>query len=362
MRLRLAACLAAFQVVLSHGALADEVPAEPADAASTGAEAPPLNPLLIECVREAAPEVAALACTTAIDSRQLQGEALATALYTRGMAQGRRGQMAAAINDFTAALSLAPKATDALFARASAQAALGRHDLAIADYNAILKIDPADTDSLYRRAWSYTMLGRDRDAIADLTAVLTAIPNDIDALMDRGGLNLRSGDFKAAIADFTAIIKSDPTAAAAFYNRGRAFALQNNFAGAAKDFAVAAKAREDNPYAALRNYLATMASGKEEKNLLTEAIGRFPPDQWPLPVLATLAGQISADDLLASAAAADSHVKQRLGAEAHFYLGEAALTTGDKKAARAHFEAAAKGERTVPEVIDAGWRLKQLGG
>lgn len=360
MLFRIGAGLAAIFLVASFSlGVADETPAE-ADPAPAAAEPAPLNPLLEACFAAQVPEAAALACTTAIESRQLQGEALAGALFTRGMAQGRRGQLPAAINDFTAALTLTPDATDVLYARGSAHAAIQRHDLAIGDFSAILEIDPKDADSLYRRAWSYTMLGRDAEAIADLTAVIAAAGDDMDALMDRGGLNIRRGNFDAAIGDFSAILKLDPKAAAAFYNRGRAQALKGDFADATKDFAAAQESRTDNPYAALRRYLATAHAGKPDEKLLTETIGRYPPEQWPLPILASLAGEMRESDLLASADLADRNVTQRLTAEAHFYLGEAALAKKDKKAALAHFEAAAKGERTIPEVIDADWRLKQM--
>lgn len=336
-------------------AFADETPVEvpPADAV-------PMNPLLESCVTSPTPDAAAIACTTAIESRQLQGEVLATALYARGMAQGRRGQMPAAITDFTAALDVTPDATDALYARGSAHAQLQRHDLAVADFTQLLQLAPGDADSLYRRAWSLTMLGRDKEAVADLGGVIKQAPDDIDAIMDRGGLNIRLGDFAAAIADFDAVLKLEPKAAAAFYNRGRAYALQDDFAAAAKDFAAARENRADNPYAALRGYLATSRAGKAEENLLTEAIARYPAEQWPLPILATLAGAMRESDLLASADTADRAVAKRLVIEAHFYLGEAALAKQDAQTARAHFDAAAQGERTIPEVIDALWRLKQI--
>jgi lipoprotein NlpI len=180
-------------------------------------------------------------------------------------------------------------------------------------------------------------------------------------LMDRGGLNIRRGDFPAAIADFSAILKLDPKAAAAFYNRGRARMLKGDFAAAAKDFTAAQESRDDNPYAALRRYLATAQAGKGDEKVLGETIARYPAEQWPLPILATLTGAMRESDLLASADLADRRLTQRLTAEAHFYLGEAALAKKDEKAARAHFEAASKGDRTVPEVIDAAWRLKQVG-
>jgi lipoprotein NlpI len=343
-------------------AQADDKAADPPAAAPAATEQvpEPLHPLLQSCVSSPTPDAAAIACTTAIDSRQLQGEALALALYARGMAQARRGQLPAGILDFTAAINLSPDATDALYARGSAHAQNKRHDLAVADFDRVLKIEPNDLDSLYRRAWSLTMLGRDKEAVADLDAVIRQVPDDIDAVMDRGGLLIRLGDFKAAIADFDRVLKAEKDAAAAHYNRGRAHVLMGDAAAAARDFAAARANRSDNPYAALREYLATVQAGKPEKKLLEETVQRFPIEQWPLPVLACLAGRISESDLLAAAGTVDQVTAQRLAQEAHFYLGEAALAQNDLEVARDHFEAAAKGERTVPEVIDAGWRLAQM--
>jgi lipoprotein NlpI len=321
---------------------------------------PAINPLLAACLAPDDADGSVLACTTAIQSRQLLGDSLAAALFRRGMAQGRRGQLTAAANDFSAALRLTPAATDVLFARASAYGALKRHDLAIADYGAILKLAPGDADSLYRRAWSLAAIGRDEAAVADLSAVIAVSPGDIDALMDRGGLFLRSGKFDAAAVDFTAIIVANKAAAAAFYNRGRARTLGGDDAGAAKDFATAAKLRDDNPYAALRRYVSDARSGGADSHILAEATAKLAPGQWPAPILAALAGTITEPDLLASAVVEDAAIASRLDAEAHFYLGEAALAKKNEAAAKAHFAAAAEAEKTIPEAVDAGWRLKSL--
>ena len=325
----------------------------------------PLNPLLEACLKPADTQAVIISCTTAIEIRQLQGEELAAGLYRRGLAQGQRGQLTPAVNDFAAALKLTPDAADVLYARASAYGALKRHDLAIADYDALLKLVPNDPDSLYRRAWSRSALGRDAAAVADLTALLAAVKDDVDALMDRGGLYLRLGQFDKAAADFSAIIKLDQKAAAAFYNRGRAAFLKGDFKAATKDFAQAQALRSDNPYAALRRYIGAgqgVGDGKSKVHaeFLTEAIAKFPPEQWPVPILSTLVGQMTEKDLLSAAAVSDKAVTRRLDAEAHYYLGEAALLKKDAKSARDHFSAAAKGNRGIPEVVDAGWRLKQL--
>ncbi len=361
MHFLLRALVAGSFVFAIHSAAAEETapPANPAPKEQKPAVK--LNPLLEACLKPNEAETVVVACTTAIESRQFKGDDLAAALFRRGIAQARRGQSAAAVNDFSAALKQTPGAVDVLTARARIYASMSRHDLAVTDYDAILKAAPSDADSLYFRAWSLTVLGRDEAAIADLSALLKIVKNDQDALKNRGGLYLRQGKFAEAIADFSAVVTQDPKMPLAYYNRGRAKFLKGDYAAAAKDFAEAKKVWANNPYAALRQYLAS-GQGKEkpQAKILADAIAAFPPEQWPIPILMTLAGKTPEKDLLAEAAVDNRSVAAQLAAEAHYYLGEAALLKKDTKAARAHFEAAATGDRNLPESIDAGWRLKQI--
>jgi len=349
-------------VGMAGTAVAEETTAQGTGTAQPKASDKPINPLLDACLKPADTQSVVVACTTAIESRQLQGEALAAALFRRGLIQSQRAQVQAAANDLSAALKLTPKATDVLYARATLYAAMKRHDLAIADYDSLLKLVPGDPDSLYGRAWSKAALGRDAPAVEDLTALLAEAKNDIDALMDRGGLYLRLGKFLEAAADFGTITKQDPKAAAAFYNRGRAMFLKGDFAAAAKDFQQAETLRADNPYASLRRYLAGGfgAKGKADAKILTDIIAKIAPEKWPMPVLVTLAGKMPEKDLLSATEVTNKSVARRLEAEAHYYLGEAALLKKDAKNARDHFAAAAKGDRNLPEAVDAGWRLKQI--
>jgi len=332
---------------------AEQPQASPAGEASA-------NPLLTDCLSAKLGEVALSSCTKAINSRQLIGQDLASALLQRGMAQAGQGKLESAVGDFSAALKQVPDATDVLYARASAYVGLKRHDLALADLGAILAIDPKDIDTLYRRAWSLAALGRDAEAVGDLNAVLMQHAGDIDALMDRGGLLLRLGKFEESIADFTAIVKIDKKAAAAYYNRGRARLLVDKVKESAADFEQALTLRTDNPYAAIRLYLARLRLGKADKNMLNAAIGKFPIEQWPMPIAAMLTGTLSEEDLMASVAMADPAVADRLAAETQYYLGVAAKAKGEKNSARRHFELAAKGDRSIAEAVDAKLELGKL--
>ncbi|MBI2255923.1 MAG: tetratricopeptide repeat protein [Proteobacteria bacterium] len=358
----LAVSMAGAAIAQDSGTTPGTTPGAKTGTSQPKASSKPVHPLLDACLKPGDTQSVVVACTTAIESRQLQGEALAAALFRRGLIQNQRAQVQAAVNDLSAALKLTPKAVDVLYARATLYAAMKRYDLAIADYDSLLKLVPGDPDSLYNRAWSKAALGRDAPAIEDLTALLAEAKGDIDALMDRGGLYLRLGKFTEAAADFGTIAKQDPKAAAAFYNRGRAMFLKGDFVAAAKDFQQAETLRADNPYARLRRYLATgfAPKGKMDAKILNDIIAKIAPEKWPMPVLATLVGKMPEKDLLSATEVSDKNVARRLDAEAHYYLGEAALLKKDQKAARDHFAAAAKGDRSLPEAVDAGWRLKQI--
>jgi hypothetical protein len=71
---------------------------------------------------------------------------------------------------------------------------------------------------------------------------------------------------------------------------------------------------------------------------------------------------MSETDLLAAAQVSDAATRANLTAETQYYLGQWALLQGNAKAARQHFEAAAKSKAGVGnlEAVDAGLELKRL--
>jgi len=313
------------------------------------------------CMADGNPQLAVIACTRIIESGQMTGEKLGALLVRRGMAYGASNQLEAAIADFTAALKIKPDATDALYNRAAVYVRLDRLDLALADYDSVLKLAPNDADTFYQRAWVYARRGQDTAAIADLGAVLRQQPDDADALLDRGGLYIRSGQFAFAADDFSQIIKNNPKAAAAYYNRGRAAFAKGDFAAAASDFAAAYDARDGNPYAALRAYLALArlkSKTGDPKALLQKSLAKYGDGQWPAPIVSLYLGGLTPQALLQETAASTAQDAPRLRCEANYYLGEWALLKDDKKAAQDYFRAAVEtGARNAIEFIDASLRL-----
>lgn len=302
------------------------------------------------------------ACTKLIDTRLLEEKELAQALYQRGLGFAELGQYQNAIRDFDQALKFALEATDARFNRGAAFSKLGKLDQAMADFDALLKQVPNDPNTLYARAWVLSQRGEDAAAIADLDKVLASAPEDRDALVDRGGLNIRAGKYDAAIADFSALLKLEPQSAAAAYNRGRAHHAKSDYKAAAADFALALKLRSDNPYAALRHYLAEghiTGQLSSQDAALKKAAEKLEPEVWPRPLLELFLGTGTPEALLAGINEVPEKQRPPVLCEANYYLGERALIAGDQDAARKFFQAAADTQAvTQLELIDAQNALK----
>lgn len=313
------------------------------------------------CAKSEIPQDQIEACTKLIDTRRLQGRDLAQALYQRGVGYASMARYTDAVRDFTQALKFAPGSTDALYNRGGAYSKLGRWDEALADFDALLKIVPNDPNAFYARAWVHAQRGEDGAAIDDLTQVLSQAPNDQEALLDRGGLNIRAGRYDSAIKDFSHLLKLDPKAAAAVYNRGRAYYAKEDFKNAAEDFVLALKLRENNPYAALRLYLAQSHLGQGDAKVLKKGIDRLDPSIWPRPLLELFAGTGTDPALIAGINELPPKLRTDVLCEAQYYLGERALLKGDKNAARDYFTAAAATHASgTTERIDAKAALARV--
>jgi lipoprotein NlpI len=333
------------------------------------AETPPAQPKIDPAVEAMKPcvsggdaEARAVACTQLITGGTLKGKALGAAYVFRGKAQAQRNEMKAAISDFSEALKLNPGATDALYNRGAAYALIGQTNTALNDFAQLLELAPNDPDTLFYRALIYVNQGKTELAVKDLTAVLKQRPDDGISRLQRAGLLIALQRYEDAIGDLNQLLKQDPAALDALYNRGRAEMLKGDNAAAADDFAALMKARNDNPYAALRLYIVRARGGEKNAAPLDAAAKAFPADQWPLPVVAFYQGKLSEDDLLAASSVRDAATKARLLAETQYYLGQWALLADKPDEAKRHFDAAVKSKAGIGtlEAVDAGLELKRL--
>jgi lipoprotein NlpI len=334
-----------------------------AETATPPAVADPAVEAMQPCASGGDAEARAVACTQLITGGSLRGKALGAAYVFRGKAQAQRNEMKAAISDFSEALKVDPRATDALYNRGAAYALIGQTNSALTDFGKVLELAPSDSDTLFYRALIYVNQGKIEAAVKDLSAVLGQRPDDGISRLQRAGLLIMLQRNEDAIADLNQILKKEPTALDALYNRGRAEMLKGDYPAAAEDFAAAMENRSSNPYAALRLYITRAQSGQKDPAVLEVAAKAFPADQWPLPIVAFYQGQQSEVDLLSSAKVRNAETAANLTAETQYYLGQWALLEDDRKAAQKHFEAAVatKAGAGSLEFIDAGLELKRLG-
>lgn len=93
---------------------------------------------------------------------------------SRGTARSLLKEYEAAIDDFTKAIQLNPKAKRSYLNRGIARKKLTDYDGALTDFNAALKLDPRFTDALYNRGLLHELLNQRDKACADFKAAQAA--------------------------------------------------------------------------------------------------------------------------------------------------------------------------------------------
>ncbi|MFO1055466.1 MAG: tetratricopeptide repeat protein [Dongiaceae bacterium] len=205
------------------------------------------------CAGGAAPEVEIAACTRAIESGTLRGEAAAKARYVRGRAYESLRRYDLAIADYTEALRLRPDYVEALNNRGNSYDLAGDHDRAIADYDAALRLAPGSSgtpDLYYNRGVAYDAKGDHDRAIADFDAALRLRPDHLDALNMRGIAHHEKGQLDLAMADYDAVLKLAPasrTAARALKNRALVYDAKGDYVRAIADYDAALRLHPDDP-------------------------------------------------------------------------------------------------------------------
>lgn len=177
-----------------------------------------------------------------------------------------------AINDFTKAIEINPRAIDTCiklnvlpnvyFFRGEVYLNQKKHKEAIADFNIAIDLNPNYTDAYFKRGLVYSLSGNYKNAIADFTRAIDLNPNYTDAYYNRGHNYNYLENYEDAIADFTKAIKIDPDYTYAYIARGSAYSFLEKHNEAFDDFN---KAIELNPTDAI----AYLCRGllKKEKGL-----------------------------------------------------------------------------------------------
>ena len=118
------------------------------------------------------------------------------------------GQHAEAVRYFDEVLVHAPTLLVALVGRGTARALLGELAPALADLDAALSVAPSERDVLHRRLQVLHALGRRDEVVSAATQVLHLEPSDAAARALRGAALRERRDYAGAAADFRSLCSS----------------------------------------------------------------------------------------------------------------------------------------------------------
>lgn len=186
----------------------------------------------------------AVACSKALQTRQLTPDQIAQARLARGVARTLLGDRELASEDYLDAIQrydqlMDPRNPDALmlYRRAVAFDAIGRTDNALEDYGAAIAADPKAALAFLGRGVLLAVRKRAYDrAIEDFDKVLVLQPDNLDALIARGDSFSNLGDAGRAATDLNRAVALAPEFAPAYLVRGLAEARRGNTARAKLDY------------------------------------------------------------------------------------------------------------------------------
>ncbi len=121
--------------------------------------------------------------------------------FLRGLVTCERGNPAASIADFNAAIAGQPKNTQFYRGRSLALSAVGRHREALVDAQHLVAVVPQQAESWYARGVARSGLGQDRPAIADFDEAIRRRPELVYPVAARARSHERLGESQEASAD-----------------------------------------------------------------------------------------------------------------------------------------------------------------
>jgi tetratricopeptide (TPR) repeat protein len=148
----------------------------------------------------------------------------AEALNNRGVILLMRGNTAAALADFNAAVELSPRYVHALTNRGVARRERGDLGGALADFEQALRLSPGNIDAVRNRALALRETGDLAGAAADLQLALRRTPRALAAglYFDLASLALLRADWQAALDNLDQAVAINPRYAEAYIYRGNA--------------------------------------------------------------------------------------------------------------------------------------------
>ena len=227
----------------------------------SSAVGPQLDESWRQCVDSNA-EARISGCSVVLQTSDANAESRAVALYNRGIAYRRKGQLDLAIQDFDQALRLQPNDAEALNNRGITLDDMGAFDRAIQDFAKAIRLKPNYAEAYFNRANSYRhksqheramqdklprQMGKvragttagispDADAIRDYDQAIRVKSDYAAAFVNRGIAYYDKGQYDLAIEDYDEAIRLQPDLAEAYNNRALAYYKTNQYARALPDF------------------------------------------------------------------------------------------------------------------------------
>lgn len=137
------------------------------------------------------------------------------------------------IDDFSAAIKLAPNALLAYRFRAQQYGMLEKHDLAIKDFSAAIRL--GSESDLPARARSYSKIGNHANAIEDYSAYIRYAPAEKGTYSERARVYLKVNDPQSALRDYNEYIRLDPKYYQGYEERAKLYRQLNRIPEAEAD-------------------------------------------------------------------------------------------------------------------------------
>ena len=117
-----------------------------------------------------------------------------------GIIQQRRQQYEQALESYTLALNIAPRAVPVLLNRAALYLELGKEDLARIDYSLVLDMDKDNQEALLMRAYAHMQQRNYKSARADYEHLLKIVPQSYNGRLGLAMLEQKEKKYEAALS------------------------------------------------------------------------------------------------------------------------------------------------------------------
>jgi serine/threonine-protein kinase len=205
------------------------------------------------------------------------------ALFARGDARRKEGDLKGALEDFTEALRLSPKFREAKLNRAAVMLTTGRQPDALAVLEELVREHPQWPPAWFIRGAARAQGGNRAGAVADYAEGLRMEPSNVRARVSLATLHAEEGRPEDAAAEYTRCLEQDPECAAAWSGRAETRRQKGEFEAAIADATKAIEFAPKEPSAWISRALSRLALDRRAEAIrdLDHAL-EVAPASWPM--------------------------------------------------------------------------------